>query len=178
MTQKRILVTGATGFVGSHLTRHLLAGGHEVFVTVRPSSDPWRIEPLIDDLTIIPYSLNDPDLNTFIRDIQPEICIHLAWFTEPGKYAASIKNIYSLQASLNLIEQLECNDCQKFIGIGSCFEYDFSLGYFSENSLVKPSSFYSATKIAFSQVVEQWSQYHQMQTLWLRLFYQYGADRR
>ena len=43
VSKKQVLVTGAAGFVGSALTRRLLADGHSVHALVRPGSDTWRL---------------------------------------------------------------------------------------------------------------------------------------
>jgi nucleoside-diphosphate-sugar epimerase len=60
------------------------------------------------------------------------------------------------------------------VGIGTCFEYDLSLGYLSESSLTKPITLYAATKVALSTILQQFAQITEMEVAWIRLFYQYG----
>jgi nucleoside-diphosphate-sugar epimerase len=170
----RVLITGASGFIGSHVTRLLVANGHEVSVILRESSSLWRIEDILNSIRVIRCDLGSMVVSQHIREIHPELCIHLAWYTEPGKYANSLENIASLQMSLSLLSQLAEVGCKQFIGVGTCFEYDFSLGYFSEDSATNPWSLYAATKIAFSTVLQQFEFITGMEISWVRLFYQYG----
>jgi nucleoside-diphosphate-sugar epimerase len=64
--------------------------------------------------------------------------------------------------------------CRRFIGIGTCFEYDLDIGYLSESSLTKPITLYAATKVALATVLRQFAQITEMEMAWVRLFYQYG----
>jgi nucleoside-diphosphate-sugar epimerase len=114
------------------------------------------------------------NVNTYLQEIKPELCIHLAWYAVPGKYLNSQENLNSLQASLNLLSQLAEVGCRRFIGIGTCFEYDLDIGYLSESSLTKPITLYAATKVALATVLRQFAQITEMEMAWIRLFYQYG----
>ncbi|MCU7242405.1 MAG: NAD(P)-dependent oxidoreductase [Microcystis aeruginosa WS75] len=136
-------------------------------------------EPRIRDILPSMY-LRQSDLvafenvNTYLQEIKPELCIHLAWYAVPGKYLNSQENLDSIQASLNLFSQLAELGCKRFVGIGTCFEYDLSLGYLSESSLTKPITLYAATKVALSTILQQFAQITEMEVAWIRLFYQYG----
>jgi nucleoside-diphosphate-sugar epimerase len=118
--------------------------------------------------------LDFESINGALAKIKPELCIHLAWYAVPGKYLNARENLDSLNASLNLASQLADLSCQRFVGMGTCFEYDFSYGYLSESSPTKPLTLYAATKVALCTVLEQLSQNTGMEVAWARLFYQYG----
>ncbi len=171
----KILVTGATGFIGSHIIRYLVEKGCEVYIIHRQESNLWRIGDLVSQVQLIPYDLlNLAQINN-LPEIRFDVCIHSAWYAVPGKYLAAQENIDFLNATLALARKLQELDCQHFIGIGSCFEYDTSFGYLSETSPTKPQHLYSASKLATQTVLEQWAKISGMKFSWLRLFYQYGT---
>lgn len=171
----KVLITGANGFVGSHVARLLVAEGCEVHVLLRESSNRWRIQDILPSLHLWQSDLLAfVTVNNYLQKIKPELCIHLAWYAEPGKYLNSQENLNSLQASLNLLSQLAEVGCQRFVGIGTCFEYDLDLGYLSESSMIKPITLYAATKVALASILQQFAQITEMEMAWIRLFYQYG----
>jgi len=171
----KVLITGASGFVGSHVARLLVAEGCEVHVLVRESSNRWRIQDILPSMYLWQSDLVAfENVNTYLQEIKPELCIHLAWYAVPGKYLNSQENLDSIQASINLLSQLAELGCKRFVGIGTCFEYDLSLGYLSESSLTKPITLYAATKVALSTILQQFAQITEMEVAWIRLFYQYG----
>lgn len=171
----KVLITGASGFVGSHVARLLVAEGCEVYALVRESSNRWRIRDILPSMYLRQSDLVAfENVNTYLQEIKPELCIHLAWYAVPGKYLNSQENLDSIQASINLLSQLAELGCKRFVGIGTCFEYDLSLGYLSESSLTKPITLYAATKVALSTILQQFAQITEMEVAWIRLFYQYG----
>jgi len=171
----KVLITGASGFVGSHVARLLVAEGCEVYALVRESSNRWRIQDILPSMYLWQSDLVAfENVNTYLQEIKPELCIHLAWYAVPGKYLNSQENLDSIQASINLLSQLAELGCKRFVGIGTCFEYDLSLGYLSESSLTKPITLYAATKVALSTILQQFAQITEMEVAWIRLFYQYG----
>ena len=171
----KVLVTGATGFIGSHLVRYLVKKECEVYITHRQESNLWRITDILSQVQLISCNLLDLADRNNLPQIKFDVCIHSAWYAVPGKYLAAQENIDFLNATLALAMKLQELGCQHFIGIGSCFEYDTSLGYLSETSPTKPQHLYSASKLATQIVLEQWAKVSGMKLSWIRLFYQYGA---
>jgi nucleoside-diphosphate-sugar epimerase len=170
----KVIITGASGFVGSHIVRALWSQGCEIHLICREQSNCWRIEDLLPSLHLIRGELDSDIVKEYLTRIKPELCIHAAWYATPGKYATALENVDSLQRSLNLILHLVEVGCRRFVGIGTCFEYDFNSGYLSESSPTHPISLYAATKIAFSQVIQELGKSAGMEVVWTRLFYQYG----
>ena len=171
----KILITGATGFIGSHVAKLLVREGHEVYATIRNGSDTRRIAEILPSIQRVPYDLLEmPELNAQLEHIQPELCIHLAWYAVAGKYMAARENLGMLNASLQLASKLASLGCRRFVGIGSCFEYDTTLGYLSENTAAKPASLYAASKLATQIALEQLGNVTGMSVVWSRLFLEYG----
>jgi nucleoside-diphosphate-sugar epimerase len=173
----KILVTGASGFIGSHVVRSFVSNGDEVHILLRENSNTWRINDLMPFLHIFRCDLLDSiAIRNYLQKVQPELCVHMAWYTEPGKYASSVENLRSLQFGIELLYQLTDIGCHKFIGIGTCFEYDFNCNtkYFAETSPTSPWNLYAATKIALSTVLQSMEKATGIRTSWVRLFYQYG----
>lgn len=171
----RILLTGATGFIGSQVAKLLVSQGVEVYALVRENSSLWRIKDIEPELRLIYGDLLAFDqISAHLETIEPELCIHSAWYVEPGRYLTAHENLSMLKASLHLVSELTRVGCQRFVGLGTCFEYDLSLGYLSEQSLTRPQTLYAASKLALQMVIDQLANSTNMSAVWLRLFYQYG----
>lgn len=169
----KVLLTGATGFIGSHLARLLVSQGCDVYALVRANSDLWRIKDIEARLHLVYGDLLAPD-SIQLAPLHLDLCIHAAWYVEPGRYLTAQENLSMLSASLRLASELARAGCPRFIGIGTCFEYNVSLGYLGEESQTKPQSLYAASKLALQSVLEQFASNSEMSLAWLRLFYQYG----
>ena len=172
----RVLITGAGGFIGSHLARLLVQEGCEVYALLRPHSDPWRINDLLPELTVLHGDLLNPAEGWLdqLVSIRPEACFHLAWYAEPGVFLSSPLNLRYLSASLALAEGLAKAGCRKLVVAGSFSEYDQELGYLAENSAIKPNTLYGATKVALYQALSLWAQGAGIELLWPRIFSVYG----
>jgi nucleoside-diphosphate-sugar epimerase len=116
-----------------------------------------------------------------LREFAPEVCIHAAWYAEPSKYLTSPLNTDCLADSLKLIEVLAQVGCSHVVMVGTCAEYDASLGYFEEVSATRPETLYAASKLSAALIGPFVAQQHDLTFVWARLFYQYGPyedDRR
>jgi nucleoside-diphosphate-sugar epimerase len=171
----KVLLTGASGFIGSHVARLLAQRGHDVHAPVRPHSSLRRIDDIAPSLTVFPSDLRAlGQADGPLDRIRPEVCIHLAWYAEPGKYLGSMANVRVLRDSVQLAARLAESGCRKFVAAGTCLEYDTSLGYLSETSRTAPQSPYAATKLALYHTLEAIRGAGVMEFAWLRLFHMYG----
>lgn len=174
---QRVLVTGASGFIGSHVARELVERGRDVAVVVRPNSSLWRLADIADRLTIIPGDLADaPALRPAFEAWRPEACIHLAWYAEPGKYLTSRENISALEGSLKLLDELIHVDCGRVVMTGTCAEYDTDQGYLRENGPIRPSTLYAASKHSLDLMASQIAASAGINLTWARLFFLYGPQ--
>lgn len=156
----KILLTGATGWIGSHVARLLVDHGHEVHCTVRLTSDLHRLEGVLNHLRIWEGRMD-------LVPIDPDCVIHLAWYTVPGKYLDAHENNECLEASTRLLQKIQC----RAVFGGTCFEYDTQLGHLTEESPTNPLTLYSICKDSLRQQMAK-----RPNSAWLRLFYQYGPQ--
>jgi nucleoside-diphosphate-sugar epimerase len=103
----RVLVTGASGFIGARVTRALLAAAHEVSVLAVPDDPMRRLHDIQAELRVIHGDLGAmAEWLSVLTAWRPEACVHLAWYAEPGKYLHSSLNIPALMSSVALLEAL------------------------------------------------------------------------
>jgi nucleoside-diphosphate-sugar epimerase len=177
----KIVLSGATGFIGSHLARLAVADGHAVSVIVRPGSDRWRLHDLGRQLSFIECDLgNLPAIEARLSRDRPDLCLHMAWRGWSGSLATVEENIRSLSAGLEFMRALAQLGCPRFVAAGTCFEYDTTYPLLSEGTPTQPHDLYGTCKGALFHVAEQFSRMTKMAVVWPRIFYSYGPyeDRR
>jgi len=172
----RVLVTGATGFIGSHLTRTLVRHGYEVYALVRRGSDLWRIADVVPAIHVVRGDLESTDeLVPFFEEARPRGCFHVGWYPAlPGMYLMARENLQMLEGSLRLARHLVDAGCEVIVGVGTCIEYDTAAGHLSESTPVKPESPYAATKLALGVALTQWATVAGIRVVWARLFQEFG----
>jgi nucleoside-diphosphate-sugar epimerase len=172
----RVLLTGAGGFIGAQVARALLARGAEVHAVVRDRSRAPRLAGIEGELTIHEADLVDPAATArVIEASKPEICVHGAWYAVPGKYLDAPENLTHVAASLDLAQRLVHANCTRIVGLGTCFEYDTSLGApLTESSPTKPRFLYAASKLALYELLSHYAPLAKTGFAWCRIFYQYG----
>ena len=167
----RVLVTGATGFIGRHCLDPLIASGYEVHaVTSRqPVASPAAVRWHVADL-------HNPGQTTAVIDsVRPTHLLHFAWYVAPGQWATSPESLEWVGASVNLLEQFHAFGGQRAVFAGSCTEYDWRYGYCSEDlTPTVPSTVYGASKRALQTLVEAYSSATGLSTAWGRIFFLYG----
>jgi UDP-glucuronate decarboxylase len=167
----KILLTGATGFIGSHVARELVRQGHEVHALVQPQSDLSRIV----DIRKTSFHLIERDLLVPALTLSSspfDLGIHLAWYVEPGKYLHAPQNKDWVQASLRLARALKDAGCRRFVAAGTCFEYVTSDPPQRESTPTAPSTLYVQSKLELLHALPSVG----IDFAWVRFFYQYGPD--
>src|SRR5579872_6141976 len=148
----RVLVTGASGFVGSHVVGRLLGHGAEVFgVTSSVSSTrPQRLAGVLDHIELLEANLTDPaSLSYVVRRSRPELVLHLAAFTHVGKSFIRIdENIQTnIQGTVNLLLELR-GEFERLVYVSSGDVYGDAPVPFRKEGPVRPTSPYAAAKYA------------------------------
>ena len=172
----RVLVTGASGFIGSHLVRALIDFGHDVLSLVFPNANLIRLDDIKDKIKILKGDLRRAsDFKRELQNWRPDSCVHLAWYAEPGKYLDSYENLHSLQGSLELLQALALHGCEHFIGAGTCAEYEKKSTQLFESDKTRPETLYAASKLSFQMIGEQIAEQSKMGFTWGRIFGLYGS---
>jgi|CXWL01.1.fsa_nt_gi dTDP-6-deoxy-L-talose 4-dehydrogenase (NAD+) len=164
----RVLVTGATGFVGGHAVCALQAAGHELAAIARPGSVLPGIQVIEGDLD------NTAALLAPIREFAPEAYLHLAWSGIPDFSAAACKK--NVDQSIAFIDLMAGEAyCKKWLISGTCAEYGAATGRCDESKRVEASSYLGWAK----QTIGQYAALRGGDKLyWFRLFYVYGPGQR
>ena len=173
--RKKILITGPNGFIGKQVIKCLKTKKIDLTVVVRENS---KLDPVLyEHANKIFYTkdLFSETIDWWIDKCKNiDIVIHLAWFTEPGKYLNSHKNFDCLIGSYYLAMAAKIVKIKKFVGIGTCAEYDFTDGTLSVETKLSPKTLYGSTKVALYHVLQNWFNDNSIEFAWCRLFYLYG----
>jgi nucleoside-diphosphate-sugar epimerase len=170
---KRVLLTGASGFVGRHCLQPLLSRGYQVHAVVStrhspPASQPgvqWHNADLLDRQSV----------SALMTEARPSHLLHCAWFAVPGKYWTAPENFRWVEAGLHLLEAFAKQGGERVVGVGSCAEYDWSEGFCSELSTrLQPATTYGLCKHAFQLLLSAYTKQAGLSSAWGRLFFLYG----
>ena len=180
----RILITGITGFVGSHLAEYALERGAEVFGSIRWRSKMEHIEPLRDRVTLIESDLRDLlSVRTVLEQARPDYIIHLAaqsfvhasWQTPTETFYT---NVVSQMNLFEVMRQLDCS--ARFLVIGSSEEYGLVEPHelpIHEDNPLRPLSPYAVSKVAQDLMGWQYFKSYGMHVVRARAFNHTGPRR-
>jgi nucleoside-diphosphate-sugar epimerase len=168
---KHILLTGATGFLGSHLLEALLTQGYKVTILKRSTSDTWRIDHLLNNVSVHD---NNESLELVFEGKDIDTVIHLATCYRKFEDASDIEEMTKANIAFPsevLIQGIK-HGLKHFINTGSYFEYDCSVQPVVEDASLKPFNYYASTKIAFDSILKSYRKKLKVSTM--RLFSPYG----
>lgn len=170
-TENRVLVTGATGFLGSHCLAPLVARGFDVLGLYReraPQDIPgvrWVRGDVMDRAA----------MRGLFEEHEPKGLLHLAWFVEPGKLITDSSNLAWVSASLDLIRAFRESGGERCTVSGSCYEYDWRFGYCVEDlTPCEPDTLYGAAKDSLRRTFLAYCSTSGLSGSWGRAFFMYG----
>ncbi|OIO35454.1 MAG: hypothetical protein AUJ74_06240 [Candidatus Omnitrophica bacterium CG1_02_44_16] len=173
---KRILITGATGFIGANLARLFLKKGAQISVLLRHASIAWRIKDIIKDIDKYSVDLLErKNLQRIIKRIRPEIIFHTAVYggyffqNDPRKILET-----NFMGSVNLIEACQGVDFKLFVNTSSSSEYGIKDSPMRENDLLEPSNDYGSSKACATLFAYSRAKKEGLPLVTLRLFSPYG----
>lgn len=169
---KKVLVTGANGFIGRNTLKILISKGYEVHATYNLSEKSdlnpeaiWHKANLLDK----------KEMQSLFFKIKPTHLLHFAWYAEHGKFWDSELNNLWLQASLEILKAFKENGGKRVVAAGTCAEYlwgnDTPL---KENSPIKPSTLYGICKNSFHELLASFTELNNISYGWGRIFFLYG----
>jgi len=170
-----ILLTGATGFVGRQVLRALHPADVSLRLVVREGTKiPEEFDADIEDLIFTP-DLFMESVSWWEKACEGvDIIIHLAWYTEPGIYQESPRNIDCQYGTMNLANGCIRAGIRRFVGIGTCFEYDLSSEVISNQTPLNPLTPYAVAKVTVYKNLLRCLPEEHIEFVWCRLFYLYG----
>ena len=166
----KVLVTGAHGFIGYHCLSKLLDRGYEVHAL--SSTKRSDFSPVIWHQADLFLS---SQISSLISDIKPTHLLHLAWYTDHGHFWNSTENLAWVQASLSLMRSFLESGGKRYVGAGTCAEYDWTYKFCSENTTpCCPNTLYGTTKYSSYLILESWANLTGISCAWGRPFFLYG----
>ncbi len=168
---RRVLVTGAGGFIGRHCLPVLISNGFEVHAAdvfvpnEKPGGLHWHQVDLLDTKQV----------HALVATIHPTHLLHFAWYVKPGEYWNSLENIRWVEGSLHLLRTFHMNGGKRIVMAGTCAEYDWSHGYCSEHATpLVPTTLYGTCKNALQHLLKDFSRVTGLSSAWGRIFFLYG----
>lgn len=168
----KVLVTGATGFVGRHLVAALLARGCEVRAVARNAQTAQGMS-WINDVEFIAADIHAVDLDVVALTEGIDALAHLAWPGLPN-YRALFHFEHNLMADYRFIKSAVEAGVQQVLVTGTCFEYGMQSGPLSESTEPRPSNPYGLAKHTLHLFLQNLQQERPFTLQWARLFYLHG----
>lgn len=167
----RVLVTGASGFVGRHVLPPLAGAGVEVHTAGRrpPPCGIGRHHTI--DL------LDPAAAEAVVQAVRPTHVVHLAWTVEHGAFWSSPANLDWCAATLRLARACADAGTARFVGVGTCVEYDWSDGGVrdrTEEDALRPATLYGTAKASTCAVLDAFFRGAGAAFAWARLFHLFG----
>lgn len=169
-----ILITGITGFLGSHIAENLVSHSIQVIGLKRKDSDVWRCEEFKDKIIWV-----DIDEKGFFKEELEkhsfDVIIHAAWIgvesDSRDNWNVQSKNIPFL---VSLLEVAKTVGVEKFVFLGSQAEYGNIDGKISEDQKTNALNAYGSMKLACLEIVKTFCETNSINWVWLRLFSLFG----
>lgn len=172
---KKVLVTGATGFIGNHVVEELLKHNLEIIASSSNKETAGK-KAWYSYVDYIPFDFTKYDQaeNYFKFFHEPDILIHLAWEGLPN-YKSNFHTEINLPRHIALLTNFIENGLTNLTVTGTCLEYGMHEGCLSENMHSIPSIPYAIAKDNFRKALQKLQQQYSFSLKWVRLFYTYGA---
>ena len=171
----KVLLTGASGFIGSQVARLLVERGCFVSALVRPARKNHRLADLAEKIAIVEGNLEDAGFcRGLVARVAPEVVFHLAWYAEPGDWPESPRNLTCLSGSVALLEGVAGTACRRVVAAGSSVEYDTDARCVSESSPIRPRTLYGSCKASLFLAGDRLASRHGWSFAHARIFNVYG----
>jgi len=173
---KRVILTGATGFVGANLARRLLHDGHEVHALVRKGYTVWRIEDLQPSLQLHEADISDAsEVARVIQAVRPEWVFHLAAYGGSSWQKDERQMVESnLVSTIHLVNACAKTGVEVLVNTGTSSEYGYKDHAPKEDDWLEPNSGYALTKASATMYCRLRAQQDKLNIPTLRLYSAFG----
>jgi nucleoside-diphosphate-sugar epimerase len=181
IVKRRVLVTGAGGFIGRWSLAPLRARNFEAHAVLAPRH-PAAPGALLAGATVHQADLLDPEaIDKLIALVRPTHLLHFAWIATPGVYWTSAANGRWLLSGVHLAQRFFASGGQRAVMAGSCAEYDWSRvtvcqeasSPLADTAVIAPTP-YAAAKLDMHRRLASLGQKSGASTAWGRIFFQFG----
>ncbi|MEP4486865.1 MAG: NAD(P)-dependent oxidoreductase [Halioglobus sp.] len=170
-----VLLTGATGFVGKQVLAELFNRDVPVRAVIRGANVASMTAQYEFESVLATNDLFQESAQWWSEACHGiDTLIHLAWYSEPGQYLQSPLNVDCLKGTLTLASGAITAGVRRFVGTGTCFEYEFGPHGLSIETPLQPQSVYAGTKVASYMALSTLFAQADVEFAWCRLFYLYG----
>lgn len=166
----KILITGASGYIGKHVVKTFLNQGHDVLVSDFQYQDIDERAKIIDE----PIFSGDKDI--FLKLGSPDVLVHLAW--RDGFIHNSTAHMRDLSRHIIFLENMIDGGLKYLSVMGSMHEIGYWEGAIDENTPCNPMSMYGIAKNALRQALMLYVKDKDVNLHWLRAYYIFGDDMR
>lgn len=166
---KKIILTGITGFVGSNLARFLLEKNYDIYAIVREQSDISILDDVSDQINFYRYDQDIKSLIAFFKETQPSCVFHLASNFIAEHNSSQIDSLVNsnITFGLHLLEAMKEAGVKRFINTGTSWQH-------YNNETYNPVCLYAASKQAFESLIEYYVKAENFKVITLKLFDTYG----
>lgn len=167
----RAVITGGTGYIGSHLSKLLIKEGWDVYIIAEPH---YSVDYLGSEIQLVNVFEYDGEINSliaFFQETKPQVVFHLAAAVITNYKSSDIKRMITSNVlfGTEVLEAAKLSDCSYFISTGTIWQ-----SYNQE--LYNPVDLYAASKEAFEKILRVYTETTAIRAITLRLFDIYGED--
>jgi nucleoside-diphosphate-sugar epimerase len=168
---KVVLITGATGFIGSRVAKRFVEDGYEVHLLVRPNSSLLELAAITNSVHLHRLDATTSDLIGILKAVQPQSVLHLASLFIAEHNAGDVEPLISsnILFGAQLLEAMKSAGVHRFLNTGTAWQHFHS-------PAERPSCLYAATKRAFQDVLDYYTDACGFTAITLKIFDTFGPN--
>lgn len=164
------IITGATGYIGSHVLKFLLSKGWDIHIIADPRFGYANIEDVLSEIDVFEYDGNISALCDYFNEVGADVVFHLAAAVITNYVPEQVPTLIqsNIQFGTEVLEAMKASSTKLFVGTGSYWQ-----NYNCED--YNPVDLYAATKEAFEKVLKYYTEVEGIRAITLRLYDVYGT---